>query len=527
MKLTQCFEEAGAWVVRKRKPVLVFSALLLLLSAALITRLGVETDIAALLPAHNPVAQRFTQITDDFETTSVLIAVIGGPDREHLVAAARAWEQALRTDEETGPLIRSIQSETDTEFLESWGLLLQEDEDLTDNERLFRSTRLLPLIRNTNDLLEEKLAEGMDEDIESSGGDRETVHVMTRFTLFSRYLARALQENPENHIDDLVDSWRFGETLWWTPKKRPPSSSSVPTSRWATATNSIVFPKEPGVSPETTANLEGSGYSGITFAFTGDVENEADEERAISSDIFYPSILAFILIAGLFLVSMRRKRSIVFALLALAAGILVDLAFAAVTVQKLNMITSSFGALLVGLGIDFGIHLVSRFDEEHSSGKNPEQAIRSVFGHVASPILIGGLTTSIAFFSLMLSRTSAFRQFGLVSGMGILTTLCSSFILLPALLSTFPGKQADSPKLPLLSYSGLNRLVAKSTDSCTHGRDFSRRRSLRRILCIRKLFRIRHASNWSTEYRSKKGRGTCGGSFRCFNLAAHGKRENP
>jgi len=463
MKLTQCFEEAGAWVVRKRKPVLVFSALLLLVSAALITRLGVETDIAALLPAHNPVAQRFTQITDDFETTSVLIAVIGGPDREHLVAAARAWEQALRTDEETGPLIRSIQSETDTEFLESWGLLLQEDEDLTDNERLFRSTRLLPLIRNTNDLLEEKLAEGMDEDIESSGGDRETVHVMTRFTLFSRYLARALQENPENHIDDLVDSWRFGETFMVDAEEKTLLLLVRP--NFTLGDRDKLYRLSEGarrIARETTANLEGSGYSGITFAFTGDVENEADEERAISSDIFYPSILAFILIAGLFLVSMRRKRSIVFALLALAAGILVDLAFAAVTVQKLNMITSSFGALLVGLGIDFGIHLVSRFDEEHSSGKNPEQAIRSVFGHVASPILIGGLTTSIAFFSLMLSRTSAFRQFGLVSGMGILTTLCSSFILLPALLSTFPGKQADSPKLPLLSYSGLNRLVAKT-----------------------------------------------------------------
>ena len=463
MKLTQYFEEAGAWVVRKRISILVFSALLLLFSAALITRLGVETDIAAMLPAHNPVAERFTSITDDFETTSVLITVVEGPDREHLVTAARAWEQALRTDAETGPLIRSIQSETDTAFLENWGLLLQDEEDLSDNERLFRSTRLLPLIRAANDLLEKKLAEGMDDDIESSGGEQETVQVMSRFALFSRNFVQALQDAPEDHSSTLVDSWRFGETFMVDAEEKTLILLVRP--NFTLGDRDKLYRLSEGarrIARETTVNLEGSGYSGITFGFTGDVENEADEERAISSDIFYPSILAFFLIAGLFLVSMRRKRSIIFALLALSAGILVDLVFAAVTVQKLNMITSSFGALLVGLGIDFGIHLVSRFDEEHSSGKNPEQAIRSVFAHVASPILIGGLTTSIAFFSLMFSETSAFRQFGLVSGMGILTTLCSSFILLPALISTFPGKQAESPKLPLLSYSGLNRIVAKT-----------------------------------------------------------------
>lgn len=463
MKRTHFFEEAGGAVVKNRKPILWASVLLLIISAGLITRLGVETDIAALLPAHNPVAQRFTRITDDFETTSVLITVIEGSNREQLVTAAKAWEQALRTDGETGPLVRSIQSETDTGFLDTWGLLLQDDTDLADNERLFRSTRLLPLIRSTNDLLEEKLAEGMDDDIEASGGEQETVHVMTRFALFSEHLTRALQGNAEHHVQALTDSWRYGETFMVDAGENTLILLVRP--NFTLGDREKLYSLSEGarrIARETKADLEEAGLNGITFSFTGDVENEADEERAISSDIFYPSILAFILIAVLFLVSMRRKRSIVFALAALAVGIVVDLAFAAVTVQKLNMITSSFGALLVGLGIDFGIHIVTRFDEEYSAGRNTEQAMRAVFAHVASPILIGGLTTAIAFFSLILSETSAFRQFGLVSGMGILTTLCSSFILLPALLSTFPGKRTESPRIPLLSYSGLNRLVTKT-----------------------------------------------------------------
>ncbi len=463
MKLTQYFEEAGAWVVRKRKPVLVVSTIILLISMALITRLGVETDIAALLPAHNPVAERFTRITDDFETTSVLITVIEGPDREHLVAAAKAWEQALLSDPETGPLVRSIQSETDTEFLETWGLMLQDETELADSERLFRSTRLLPLLRNTNDLLEEKLAEGMDEDIESSGGDQETVQIMSRFDLFSELLTEAFQGDPQEQAKNLADVWRFGETFMVDPTGETLILLVRP--NFTLGDREKLYALSEGarrIARETKDELFRTGFSGITFSFTGDVENEADEERAISSDIFSPSILAFLLITVLFLVSMRRKRSILFALASLAAGITVDLAFAAVSVQKLNMITSSFGALLIGLGIDFGIHIVSRFDEERSAGKTSEEAMRVVFTHVAAPIIIGGGTTAIAFFSLIFSQTSAFQQFGLVSGMGILTTLAASFILLPALLSTFPGKQTEAPRLPLVSYTGLTRLVAKT-----------------------------------------------------------------
>lgn len=463
MKLNTFFEEAGSWVVQKRKPILAFSAIILVISGILISRIGVETDIAALLPPHNPVAQRFTRITDDFETTSVLITVIQGPDREHLVAAAKAWETALLGDPETGPLVRSVQSETDTAFLDTWGLMLQDNEDLEDNERLFRSARLLPLIRNTNDLLEEKLAEGMDEDIESSGGDQETVQIMSRFALFSEQFVQALEGEPQAEVKSLADTWRFGETFMVDATGQTLILLVRP--NFTLGDRDKLYTLSEGarrIARETKEELAQTGYSGISFSFTGDVENEADEERAISSDVFYPSILAFLLITVLFLVSMRRKRSILFALVSLAAGIIVDLAFAAVTVQKLNMITSSFGALLVGLGIDFGIHIVLRFDEERSSGKSVEEAMRIVFAHVTKPIIIGGGTTAIAFYSLILSQTSAFRQFGLVSGTGILTTLAASFILLPALLSTFPGKQTGAPRLPLVSYTGLNRLVAKT-----------------------------------------------------------------
>ncbi len=460
MKLTNFFEKSGGWVVHHRKAILRITAVLTCISVGLVTRLGVETDIAQLLPEDNLVAQNFKRISDDFETTSILVALLEGPDREALITAATAFEKALLTDELTKPLIRSIESETDREFLDTWGLLLQDTADLEDNERLFRSTRLLPLIRTTNDLIEEKLAEGMDDDLEGANGEQETYQTLSRFSLFSGKLATALQSGKDDSSSALVDSWLYGDTFMIDPDEttlimliRPNFTLGDREKLFSLSENTR------RVGRETEALLDRYGTTGISFSFTGDVENEADEERAISSDIFYPTFLALGLIVLLFLVSMSRKRSILFALLALITGILIDLAFASVTVHKLNMITSSFGALLVGLGIDFGVHIVSRFDEERSTGKTIEESMRAVFAHVAAPIIIGGGTTAIAFYSLMLSRTLAFRQFGLIAGTGICTTLAAAFLVLPALLSTFPGKQGGKGKQALLSYSGLNRLI--------------------------------------------------------------------
>ena len=131
----------------------------------------------------------------------------------------------------------------------------------------------------------------------------------------------------------------------------------------------------------------------------------------MGADVLYPSLIAVAVIAVLFLFSFRRMRSILLALVAMGVGILWDVGFASVAVGKLNMITSSFGALLVGLGIDFGIHLSSRYDEEIAEGLSPELAMGRAFGSVGFPIAVGGVTTAIAFYMLLLSKTPSFREF--------------------------------------------------------------------------------------------------------------------
>lgn len=436
MGLQQFLERTGRAGIRRGRPILAAAGAVVLLSAVGASRLGVETDIAALLPPDNRTAQSFTRITEDFQTTSSLIVAVraGSVRRESLIGAAEAFAARIREDADTSGLVASVQLKANREFAETWGFLLQDEEALADTHRITASTRLLPLLRATNDLLEEKLSDGSDEEVEGPEGEDESYALMSRMALFAEALRKDLEERPGAPTP--AEAYLFGEEYFIDPEGRTLLLMVRPNFDLGDrAKLKALSDGARRIGDEIQAQTEG-----VAFSFTGDVENEADEERAISSDLFYPSLIALAAILALFFFSFNRRRSILFATISLSVGILADLAFAAVTVGKLNMITSSFGALLVGLGIDFGIHIVSRYDEAVQAGADREDAMGETFAALGSPIVIGGLTTALAFYVLTLSRTLAFRQFGLVAGTGILLTLASSFTVLPALLSVFPGR---------------------------------------------------------------------------------------
>lgn len=451
----------GAWTVRHPLGILAATAVLTAAAIWAAAGLGVETDISQMLPPENPAARGFSEVSEAFATTSSLVVVVEGPDRASLIEGAEAFTARIRKDPRTSDLVGSARLKADRAFLETWGLLLQDAEELEDTDRLLESTRLVPLLRAANDLMEEKLSDGSDEEVEGPEGEDEAFALMSRLGLFAETLDRRVAEEvvgtaPDEVATDagladagLADAWLFGEEYFLDPEERTLLLTLRPTfdlgdrKRLTSLTENA----------QALARDVESGLPGIRFSFTGDVANEADEERAIGSDLFYPSLLALSLILLLFLASFRRRRSILFATAALGVGIVADLGFAALTVGKLNMITTSFGALLVGLGIDFGIHLASRYDSLSDAIADPAERMGRVFASVGNPVLVGGLTTALAFYSLLLSRTLAFRQFGLIAGTGILTTLAASFFVLPALVAAFPGRLGSGRARLVLSFS--------------------------------------------------------------------------
>ena len=190
----------------------------------------------------------------------------------------------------------------------------------------------------------------------------------------------------------------------------------------------------------------------------GGLLKQAIEVRSITSDVqnsFGAGVLAVILTVVLYflyksiqartggrlvwrVVFSELLRTPVTALL-LTLPLLMSLSWAGgvagVAFGTLNLMTSTLGLVLFGLGIDYGIHFYARYAEERGSGQDVAAAVEETFVSTGQGIAVSALTTASALFVLQLADFRGFSEFGLIGGMGILFAVVSMLTVLPALLS--------------------------------------------------------------------------------------------
>lgn len=97
-----------------------------------------------------------------------------------------------------------------------------------------------------------------------------------------------------------------------------------------------------------------------------------------------------------------------------------------------NPMMTTVPVLIIGLGIDYGIHYTSRYREELKEGKGVAEAVSKSGATVGFAILLTTITTVIGFMSNLASNISVIRDFGILCSVGIV----SAFILM---LTFFPA----------------------------------------------------------------------------------------
>ena len=103
----------------------------------------------------------------------------------------------------------------------------------------------------------------------------------------------------------------------------------------------------------------------------------------------------------------------------------------------LNLMTSTLGLVLFGLGIDYGIHFYARYAEERGAGKSIIDAAEHTFVSTGQAITIGALTTAGALYILLIADFRGFSEFGFIAGTGVLFALIAMTVVMPALLAVF------------------------------------------------------------------------------------------
>lgn len=184
----------------------------------------------------------------------------------------------------------------------------------------------------------------------------------------------------------------------------------------------------------------------IAYGYTGSYKTNVDDSYAIASSLQPVTIVAFLAIFFITLLFFRRIAPSLIVLTGTALGTILTMGFTYVTVGQLNMITSMLGGILMGFGVDYGIHFTYRTRIELGAGKPYDEALRDAIFYAGRPATVAAVVTGGSFFILMVSQFRGFSQFGLLAGFGTIIIGLTLFSFTPAVLALLGRYRPQLPE---------------------------------------------------------------------------------
>lgn len=183
------------------------------------------------------------------------------------------------------------------------------------------------------------------------------------------------------------------------------------------------------------ATVDPSRYGpGFHTAVTGAYKKKLDQQAQLARDIGVSSMAALAVLLAYLLLHFRSAVTVGLGLAPVGVGLAWIYGAVGVSFGSVNLLTGFLGAILGGLGIEHGIHLLTRYFALRAEGQSSEDATRASFTHTGGSALVSALVAALTFFSLAISEFRAFREFGLIAGAGMLALLAAYVLVLPALL---------------------------------------------------------------------------------------------
>jgi hypothetical protein len=90
--------------------------------------------------------------------------------------------------------------------------------------------------------------------------------------------------------------------------------------------------------------------------------------------------------------------------------------------------------MIIGIGVDYGLHVVHRYREERMGGGGAA-AVEAGLIETGNAVVVAALSTIVGFGSLATSHYPGLRSVGLVAILGAAFTALVAITLLPALLA--------------------------------------------------------------------------------------------
>jgi hopanoid biosynthesis associated RND transporter like protein HpnN len=175
-------------------------------------------------------------------------------------------------------------------------------------------------------------------------------------------------------------------------------------------------------------------FKGVTAGLTGVPVLEYEEMATSQRDIGIATVLSLSLTVILLLFAFRGLLNVISAMVSLIVGICLSFGFATAAVGHLNILSMVFAIMLIGLGIEYGIQVVLRYQEEVRGGSPGLAAIETSLTANMRSIVMAAATVALAFATFAFTDFKGIAELGIIAAGGVVICVIATFTVLPAML---------------------------------------------------------------------------------------------
>ena len=451
-------------VLRFPVPTLALAVAAALLALALAgSRLGFRTNRLDLLDSKCSYNRLWIDYIEEFGDEDDVVVVVEGPGRQQVVPVLKEISQALGRQDR---LFNAVLHELDLSKIRAKGLHYLPEAELAGVEHFLVKTE--PIVRGDWARLNlGNMIGGMCARLEQAYRTRspERAVVQAELARLAESLLAAI---------DRRDQYRSP----WPEMPGPVATISELNSEYLLTNEGrlgfVLLRLAKDESDSFTKGTEGidtlrelidqveTRHPETSVGLTGLPVMENDEMRSSQVSMLQASLLSLVGVACLFVAGFGGIRHPLITVGSLLLAMAWSFGYITLAIGHLNILSISFGVILIGLGIDFGVHYVARYLQLHGTIRSSGEALVQTARSVGPGILTGAVTTAIAFFTAGLTDFTGVAELGVIAGGGILLCCLAAFTVLPAMIYLADHKRAHQvlPE-PLDVYAVLRPLFVR------------------------------------------------------------------
>ena len=208
-------------------------------------------------------------------------------------------------------------------------------------------------------------------------------------------------------------------------------------------------------------------FPNVQAGVTGGPTLSNDEMTAAFEDSSIATGIAFALTLLVMMLAFWRVGKPLLMLVVLAVTLAWSMGIIALTVGHLTIFSVMFISIVIGIGIDYGIYFLFRYEEEIFLGRNLKEALELTAARTGPGMLIGALTAGFTFYVLMLTDFRGIQELGFIAGTAILMAWLGMMTLFPALLMLVDRHHAERPRNQAPRAHAIERMHVPVLDRIT------------------------------------------------------------